>query len=51
MDIGWGQTISAPWIVAFSAAALDLAPEGHVLEVGTGSGYGAAGSPAAAATW
>jgi protein-L-isoaspartate(D-aspartate) O-methyltransferase len=42
LDIGLGQTISAPWIVAFSTAALDVAPEGHVLEVGTGSGYGAA---------
>ena len=42
LDIGLGQTISAPWIVAFSAAALDVAPEGRVLEVGTGSGYGAA---------
>ena len=42
LPIGLGQTISAPWIVAFSAAALDVAPEGRVLEVGTGSGYGAA---------
>jgi protein-L-isoaspartate(D-aspartate) O-methyltransferase len=42
LDIGLGQTISAPWIVAFSAAAVDVAPEGHVLEIGTGSGYGAA---------
>ena len=25
LDIGLGQTISAPWIVAFSAAALDVA--------------------------
>jgi protein-L-isoaspartate(D-aspartate) O-methyltransferase len=42
LDIGLGQTISAPWIVAFSAAALAVAPEGRVLEIGTGSGYGAA---------
>ncbi len=42
LDIGLGQTISAPWIVAFSAAALDVAPGGRVLEIGTGSGYGAA---------
>ena len=42
LPIGLGQTISAPWIVAFSAAALDVAPGGRVLEVGTGSGYGAA---------
>ena len=42
LDIGLGQTISAPWIVAFCTAALDVGPEAHVLEVGTGSGYGAA---------
>jgi protein-L-isoaspartate(D-aspartate) O-methyltransferase len=42
LDIGLGQTISAPWIVAFCAAALDVPPDAHVLEVGTGSGYGAA---------
>jgi protein-L-isoaspartate(D-aspartate) O-methyltransferase len=42
LGIGLGQTISAPWIVAFSAAALDVAPGGRVLEIGTGSGYGAA---------
>jgi len=42
LDIGLGQTISAPWIVAFCAAALDVAQGSRVLEVGTGSGYGAA---------
>ncbi len=42
LDIGLGQTISAPLIVAFSAAALQAGPEADVLEVGTGSGYGAA---------
>jgi len=42
LDIGLGQTISAPWIVAFCAAALNIAPDARVLEVGTGSGYGAA---------
>jgi protein-L-isoaspartate(D-aspartate) O-methyltransferase len=42
LDIGLGQTISAPWIVAFCAAALALTPDARVLEVGTGSGYGAA---------
>jgi protein-L-isoaspartate(D-aspartate) O-methyltransferase len=42
LDIGLGQTISAPWIVAFSAVALNIAPDARVLEVGTGSGYGAA---------
>ncbi len=40
--IGHGQTISAPWIVAFSAQALQLPDGAHVLEIGTGSGYGAA---------
>jgi protein-L-isoaspartate(D-aspartate) O-methyltransferase len=42
LDIGLGQTISAPWIVAFCTAALNVAPDARVLEVGTGSGYGAA---------
>jgi protein-L-isoaspartate(D-aspartate) O-methyltransferase len=42
LDIGLGQTISAPWIVAFCTAALNLGPDARVLEIGTGSGYGAA---------
>lgn len=42
LPIGDGQTISAPWIVAFSAQSLQLPEQAHVLEVGTGSGYGAA---------
>lgn len=42
LGIGLGQTISAPWIVAFSAAELRVGPDGQVLEIGTGSGYGAA---------
>lgn len=42
LGIGLGQTISAPWIVAYCVAALELGPDAHVLEVGTGSGYGAA---------
>ena len=42
LGIGLGQTISAPWIVAFCAAALNIAPDARVLEVGTGSGSGAA---------
>ncbi|HWM06505.1 MAG TPA: protein-L-isoaspartate(D-aspartate) O-methyltransferase [Actinophytocola sp.] len=42
LDIGLGQTMSAPWIVACCAAALHVTPDAHVLEVGTGSGYGAA---------
>jgi protein-L-isoaspartate(D-aspartate) O-methyltransferase len=42
LPIGFGQTISQPYIVAFMTQALDLAPEHRVLEVGTGSGYQAA---------
>src|SRR3954469_25638319 len=40
--IGEGQTISQPWIVACMTALLGLAGDERVLEVGTGSGYGAA---------
>lgn len=42
LGIGAGQTISAPSIVALGIAALEVGPQAHVLEVGTGSGYGAA---------
>jgi protein-L-isoaspartate(D-aspartate) O-methyltransferase len=42
LGIGEGQTISQPWIVATMAALLELEGEERVLEVGTGSGYGAA---------
>ncbi|MQA15160.1 MAG: protein-L-isoaspartate(D-aspartate) O-methyltransferase [Pseudonocardiaceae bacterium] len=42
LDIGRGQTISTPWIVAFSTSALQVSADSTVLEVGTGSGYGAA---------
>lgn len=42
MSIGSGQTISQPYIVALMAAALRLKPGARVLEVGAGSGYGAA---------
>jgi protein-L-isoaspartate(D-aspartate) O-methyltransferase len=42
LPIGRGQTISAPLIVALSTAALQAGPDAHVLEIGTGSGYGAA---------
>lgn len=42
LPIGHGQTISQPYIVAFMAEAAQLQPTDHVLEIGTGSGYGAA---------
>src|SRR3954469_13131662 len=42
LPIGEGQTISQPWIVAFMAQLLGLEGDEKVLEVGTGSGYGAA---------
>ena len=40
--IGYGQTISQPYIVAFMTEALRLDPNSSVLEIGTGSGYQAA---------
>ncbi|MDQ3935955.1 MAG: protein-L-isoaspartate O-methyltransferase, partial [Actinomycetota bacterium] len=40
--IGEGQTMSQPWIVACMTALLELRGDELVLEVGTGSGYGAA---------
>ncbi|MCP4263118.1 MAG: protein-L-isoaspartate(D-aspartate) O-methyltransferase [Planctomycetes bacterium] len=40
--IGFEQTISQPYIVAFMTEALQLKPNSKVLEVGTGSGYQAA---------
>jgi len=42
LPIGYGQTISQPYIVAFMTAALAPAPKDRVLEIGTGSGYQAA---------
>jgi protein-L-isoaspartate(D-aspartate) O-methyltransferase len=39
LDIGCGQTISQPYIVAVMTEALHLKPGQTVLEVGTGSGY------------
>src|SRR5918997_2498701 len=42
LRIGEGQTISQPWIVACMAQLLELRGDELVLEVGTGSGYGAA---------
>src|SRR3954451_16538795 len=40
--IGLGQTMSQPWIVACMTALLHLQGHERVLEIGTGSGYGAA---------
>ncbi len=42
LPIGYGQTISQPYIVAYMTEILDLDKESQVLEVGTGSGYQAA---------
>jgi len=42
LPISHGQTISQPYIVAFMAEAADIRPSERVLEVGAGSGYGAA---------
>ena len=42
LSIGYGQTISQPYIVAFMTASLNLQPGDKVLEIGTGSGYQAA---------
>jgi protein-L-isoaspartate(D-aspartate) O-methyltransferase len=41
LPIGYGQTISQPYIVAYMTQALQLPSEGEtvVLEIGTGSGY------------
>ncbi|HEY1800397.1 MAG TPA: protein-L-isoaspartate(D-aspartate) O-methyltransferase [Terriglobales bacterium] len=39
LPIGEGQTISQPYIVAVTLAALELSVSSKVLEVGTGSGY------------
>ncbi len=42
VPIGFGQTISQPYIVAFMTELLKLGKDDVVLEVGTGSGYQAA---------
>ncbi len=42
LDIGRGQTISQPFMVALMTEALELRGSERVLEVGTGSGYQAA---------
>jgi protein-L-isoaspartate(D-aspartate) O-methyltransferase len=42
LAIGWGQTISQPYVVAMTVQALALRGHERVLEIGTGSGYAAA---------
>ncbi len=42
VPIGFGQTISPPYVVAFMTEAIDPQPSDRVLEIGTGSGYQAA---------
>lgn len=42
LPIGFGQTISQPYIVAYMTAVINPKPDFKVLEIGTGSGYQAA---------
>jgi len=42
LQIGSGQTISQPYIVAYMTEAAEISPNDKVLEIGTGSGYQAA---------
>ena len=42
LPIGYGQTISQPYIVAIMTDLMKLEPGDRVLEIGTGSGYQAA---------
>jgi protein-L-isoaspartate(D-aspartate) O-methyltransferase len=42
LPISHSQTISQPYMVAFMAEAGEISREDRVLEIGTGSGYGAA---------
>ncbi len=42
LPIGFGQTISQPYIVAVMTDLLEVKPGSRVLEIGTGSGYQAA---------
>lgn len=42
LPIGYGQTISQPYIVAYMTEALKIKPGDKILEIGTGSGYQAA---------
>jgi protein-L-isoaspartate(D-aspartate) O-methyltransferase len=42
LPIGYGQTISQPYVVAFMTERLDPKPADRLLEIGTGCGYQAA---------
>jgi protein-L-isoaspartate(D-aspartate) O-methyltransferase len=42
LPIGFKQTISPPFVVAYMTETIDPQPEDRVLEIGTGSGYQAA---------
>ncbi|VVC02245.1 Protein-L-isoaspartate O-methyltransferase [uncultured archaeon] len=42
LPIGYGQTISAPHMYAYMLEAAQVRPGDKILEIGTGSGYGAA---------
>jgi len=42
LPIGYGQTISQPYVVAWMTELLELQPGEKVLEIGTGSGFQAA---------
>ncbi len=42
LPIGWGQTISQPYIVAYMTEIVNPLPNHRALEIGTGSGYQAA---------
>ncbi|MCP4021523.1 MAG: protein-L-isoaspartate(D-aspartate) O-methyltransferase [Desulfobacteraceae bacterium] len=42
LPIGWGQTISQPYIVALMTQLIKVDAKSSVLEIGTGSGYQAA---------
>lgn len=42
LSIGYGQTISQPYIVAYMTQIIDPKPNYKILEIGTGSGYQAA---------
>src|SRR5262245_15652758 len=42
LPIGYSQTISQPYVVAFMTEVAELQPQDVALEIGTGSGYAAA---------